>query len=419
MDPEQPIPGVGSQAVVEVAGRAGDANKVVSLKLTTLGGKELASKPPMSISFGSNGRAQVRFDLKEGLPAPTDSAGKPDRFLLVHAELPKDQMHWDDVREQLVELPPRQSVTAIDAAQQPGASRFLRLVLDPWEGKDASWPLVVKAAGDFSGQEQVAILMLTQWPDENRALRLAEFARSGGTLILLIQPGLEQSWAKLPDRQKAAVAAILPAVPVTNDSPAGAYRAAPAASGDPLLQGLTDESVRINDIIVRRFVPFTKPTESTVATLLSISPAAPGQGRGPTVFSSRRSVGSGSIFLWSTLPDPLYTNLATHPVFLPLMVRMSLRASQGDAENVEIGHPLGLRARSAASVAGVEITAPDGAVHQFQPDAKGSGNPFRWDDKAGRLLFTDTASPGLYFWRKPGSASPLAVGNVQLPVHRI
>ncbi len=411
MDPEQPIPGVGSQAVVEVAGRAGDANKVVTLKITTLAGKDLVNKPPTSLAFGSNGKAQVRIDVKEGLPSPTDASGKPERFLLVHAELPKDQMHWDDARDLLVELPPRQSVTAIDSAQQPTAARMLRLSLDPWEGKDAAWPLVVKSAGDFSGDEHVAILMLTSWPDENRALRLADFARAGNTLVLFIQPGLEQSWAKLPERQKILIQSILPAAPMTNDSPSGDHRASPAAD-DLLMQGLNDKSMRINDITVRRFVPFNRPTDSTVTTLLSLSPAIPIQGSRTYSLLSRRTIGGGTIFVWSTIPD---ARLATHPVFLPLMVRMSLRASQGDAQNLDLGQPLTLRAKSSASVAGVQVVSPDGSTHEFQPNATGAGNPFRWDEKSNRLLFTDTTAPGLYYWRRSGSTSPLAVANVQLP----
>ena len=135
------------------------------------------------------------------------------RHLLLTAELPEDDLPWDNSRSQLVELPPRQLVTFVDAPTQPTASKIIRLSLDPSQGGRPDWPLDVKSSADLTGREQAAVILLTDWPDEARATRLRDFARAGGTLVLLLQPGLEQSWSKLPDRQRNAIAELLPAAP--------------------------------------------------------------------------------------------------------------------------------------------------------------------------------------------------------------
>ena len=136
----------------------------------------------------------------------------------------------------------------------------------------------------------------------------------------------------------------------------------------------------------------------------------------------RRALGTGTVYTIPTIPvtpsspELAYTNLPLHHVFLPMLVRMSLKpAAQGDAQNIEIGQPasvaLGNKALPADAV--VQLVDPDGATYQFSlrtPDAAG---PFTWNSQEKRLSYPGTNRPGLYIWKHKDSV--LAVSNVQLP----
>ncbi len=40
----------------------------------------------------------------------------------------------------------------------------------------------------------------------------------------------------------------------------------------------------------------------------------------------RKPVGQGQVYTIATLPDSRFTNLATHPIFLPMLVRLALQS---------------------------------------------------------------------------------------------
>lgn len=402
MEPEQPIPGIGSRAVLEVTGQAGDA-PFANLKITRLDGTELKTLGNLQARFETTGRTKVRAELKEGLPV--------ERWLLVTGQLQRDDdLPWDNARSQLIELPPRQTVTFIDAPTQPAASNFVRLALDPWEGKVSAWPLEVRRGKDLSGQEQVAFVPLTDWPDAARTNRWLSFVRGGGTLVLLLQPGLEQAWQGLSAGQKSALAALLPgtlAPTLAGGGSAGAtgiYRPVAPARADRVLEGLTDPSFRLNLLSVRRFVPFAAPGDPAVSTLLYLSPAS-GDGR-TTSFGLlyRRTVGNGAVFTLATLPEGRYISPPTHPVFLPLLVGMALRPpEQREAQNVELGQALSLGGGRYAGGRELEIQGPAGERYRV---AQGSDQ---------RFVFEKTLAPGLYYWRKVNDPALVGVGNVQYP----
>lgn len=405
MEPQQPIPGIGTQAVVEVTGQAGDV-PFFNLLVNKLDGTNLKTVSNIQTTFSTSGRSRVRVPLKEGLP--------PERWLLVTAQLQReDDLDWDNSRAQLVELPPKQAVTFIDAPSQPVASAFLRLALDPWEGKLPSWPLDVTRGNDLSGKENVLVLPLTDWTDAARTAKLTAFVRGGGTLVLLLQPGLEQTFTKLPMTEQQALLRLLPSTlspTLPGGGLAGAtgvYRVAAPAVPDHILEGLTDPSFRLNLLHVRRFVPFAPPTDPAVATVLHLSPAG-GDSRVVSFgLLYRRTVGNGTVFTLATLPDGRYISPPAHPVLLPLLVSMALRPpAQRDAQNVEIGQSLALVGHRYAGIAELEVETPSRDRYRVKPTSDGDGP---------RFVFDRTYQPGLYYWRKPGEPTVLAVGNVQLP----
>jgi hypothetical protein len=95
------------------------------------------------------------------------------------------------------------------------------------------------------------------------------------------------------------------------------------------------------------------------------------------------------VYTLATLPDPLFTNLPTHPIFLPVMVRMSLRPpSQSLGQNIDMGTPLSLPAgRIQANE--MQLESPSGAVYVVP----------RVGDEFRRPTVSDEV--GLYRWYTP------------------
>lgn len=398
MDPEDPIPGIGSEAVVEIAGRSGDS-RAATLTVAKVDAADapLLTKPPLMAAFDTSGRAQVRFPTR--LPA--------ERFMLVRASLQaQDALPWDNDRVQLVEVPPRQNVTLLDTAPGLAANRFLRLALDPTDGAGKEWPLAVARSPTLTGKETVAAVNLATWPSLADATRLRDFVRGGGTLLLNLQPGLEETFKGLPDDLRRTLLEVLPSSPTASPAHAGAYRAAAGGIDDPLLKGLTDKKFAIDGIVVRRFVPLATP-DGDATTVLSISPANPGPGARPYPLLVRRKVGTGVVYTTATLPEPRYTSLPTHPLFLPLVVRMSLRATaHRDVQNVELGQALVLTGPQFAGFSELQLEAPDRARYVIKPASGKNGKQFS---------FEGAAAPGIYTWRAPGDTQPVALSNVQYP----
>src|SRR5690606_10600249 len=78
-------------------------------------------------------------------------------------------------------------------------------------------------------------------------------ARNGGTVVLFLSPGMQESWSALAEAHRRLLLEILPAAPLP-DSPRGAFRAIVAAADDPLLAGLTDDKFQLHSITTRAFL---------------------------------------------------------------------------------------------------------------------------------------------------------------------
>lgn len=405
MEPDQPIPGIGCHVAIEVTGRAGDA-RALNLSVTRLDNTAIKQAGPVMARLDGNGRSRVRIPLPQGLPI--------ERYLLAAASFQADDaLAWDNCRAQVVELPPRQLVGFFDAPRQSAAANFIRLALDPWEGKLSAWPIQVKRVSDLAGNEDVAVLPLADWPDQALANRLRAFAVQGNTVLLLLQPGLEQSFPGLSSSRKSAILSLLPAelspAPVGGGTAgSGVFRPVPPPRMDRVLEGLTDPSFRLDQLTVRRFVPFAAPSDSNVSTILHLSPVSGDSRTFSFGLLYRRSVGNGVVFTFATLPDSRYINPPTHPLFLPLLVSMSLRPpDQRDAQNVELGCPLVLTGNRYAAYSELDIQGPNNLRVRVRPV---------FDPVAGRrFLFADTNEPGLYYWRTVNDNAAVAIANVQLP----
>ncbi|HWE04640.1 MAG TPA: BatA domain-containing protein [Tepidisphaeraceae bacterium] len=395
IDPAQPTVGIGSEAVVDVTGRP-NTSRAVSVSIASVADKKLLDGGVQVANLDAAGHSRLRVPLH--LPA--------QRWMMLKASFQDDDdMAWDNTRSQLIETPPQQSVTFLGNPAAGNMQRAVWLALDPSEGTHPDgWSLKVKQGKDISPDASAAVMLADEWPDAAHVARLISFVRGGGTLVLFLRPGLEETWPKLPDNQKAALKSILPSEPIVVN--VALYSSvAVAAQQDPLLAGFADERFQIHSMVVRRIVPFSGDPQATL--LLNCFPRDPGPGLHSQGLLYRKPVGAGQVYTVATLPGGDYSNIATHPLFLPLMVRMCQRsAGRGDAQNIELGQSLTLIGRQFEAFDSMTLQGPAGDTTIVKASHAGGVTQFP---------FGAANAPGLYSWLKPGGAEPMAITNVQLP----
>src|SRR5690606_6959938 len=128
--PQQPIPGITSEAVIDLAGRAGDS-RPLALSVRTPDGQSLRDLPPAMVRFDAAGRAQHRVPLE--LPA--------QRWLKLVGTLQNgDPPPWENARARRVVVRPRHVAAVLPAPQDElAAVRAVDLAADPREGREANW----------------------------------------------------------------------------------------------------------------------------------------------------------------------------------------------------------------------------------------------------------------------------------------
>lgn len=384
-EPARPLAGLGCAASVEIVGRTGDA-RAVSVSLRGPDGSTLYDSPTQLARFDGSGRALVRFPMT--LPA--------ERWQVLRATLPaEDELAWDNTRDLLIEIPPKQPVHFADAPELRQASRFVRLAIDPTEGRSSSWPIDLRATP--RGDERGLVRLWTDWPDEPTLRSLRDFVRTGGVLVLMLRPGMETSFASLDEPRKRLLLELLPSAPTT-DPGDRAHRLVAATSDAELLGDLLDPEFDPGSVVVRRFVPLL--AESPSRPLLTMTPVTPWPGARARPLLLVRPLGIGRVYTLATTPDSRFTNLATHPLFLPTLVRLLLAPpGDADANNVEIGEPL--RFRFLGEARELTLQSPSGQLQVVPPSTSGV------------LELPASSEIGVHRWRN--GAEVVGMSNVTHP----
>lgn len=389
--PPQPVPGVPCEVAVDLVGRAGES-RAVTLKVenvTAAGTAPVSETPPQMARFDAAGRAAVRFVATP--PAQPQ--------VLFTAQLAgQDDMPWDDARSLLLRLPTRTPVRLVDADAPAG--RFVRLALDPTEGNSNNWPLQLLPAGDAKTAASTWVQLVSGWPDDRAIGEWESFARNGGTLLLMLQPGVEQAWPTLPEARRKRLAALLPAQPSETAAPDRVYRLTGSTEAPAVLGDLLDAKFQPQSVTVQRFVTLSPAAGST--TMLSVEPAVPWPGARAVSLLVSRPVGAGQVLLLATQPELRYTNLATHPLFLPMLVRLAMRPVNATAANVEVGQPVALPGPAATGASALTVQSPSGQKTVVQA---GAGGGFE---------FKATDEPGVYRWLD-AAGNVVGASNVSLP----
>ena len=184
LDPPQPTAGIGADVVVDVTGTP-KRPRPLSVSVDAFDGSKLLETPTQMAGLDAAGHARLRFPVR--LPSR--------QWLLARAAFSDDDdMNWDNSRQRLIEMPPRQIVTVLSNPAEPTATRFVTLALDPMSGKSQAWPLICREAGGITSDTNVLVMLVDTWPDLASITTLQKFVSNGGTLIWFLRPGIEQSW---------------------------------------------------------------------------------------------------------------------------------------------------------------------------------------------------------------------------------
>jgi len=413
-EPAQPRPGVACSVAVNVAGRANEP-RAATLTVSAADNPAVAlAQPNLPMAkFSGGGHDTLRTPL--ALPAQP--------WLLLNATLQgDDDLAWAGTRTQLVHIPPP-AITAIWPSDHANhlADAIARLALDPGEGSRAAWPILMRPAGPTKGDEQLIVANLTQWPASDQSRKMIDFARRGGTLMLFIQPGLDETWAQVAKPDQTSLLELLPSMPrsLSEDGP---YRLSIQKPADLLFSDITPPATGKDNqptveqyvqtagghVTLNRMVGFVPPQDGNVTTILAAA-ATNAAAQSKSVIHGvlfRKTIGTGQIYVWATLAIPLYTNLPAFELFPPMLVNASLRSqSQSAAANVEIGQRLTLPSQDAPGQTALEMVPPHGTPYQVKISTDATGS---------RFVSDPTDEPGLYIW-KNSADQVVAYGNVQLP----
>lgn len=385
IQPPQPMPGLRAWAEIEVAGPANES-RAVGFEISSLDGATLLKREPVMVNFDGFGQATARFDFS--MP--------PDRWQLLTASLTgQDPMPWDDRRTLAVEMPDRQLVRVQDlSSSSEQAGKIVPLALDPSQGRLGDWPLTL-LAGNSAKRPDVNVAIIDQVPDSATVTTWRKFVEAGGTLILMLKPGIESVWADAPATR--ALEQLLPSKPykASLDAPLK-FLPTSSARSEPSVGLLAEDGKLWEGMRADRIVPMTVADAQTTRMLIATSSAdrRPAPDRDGLLYV--RQVGPGRVFIWAAAPDSLSNNLTAHPLFLPLLVNQALRPLNVlHATNTTTGQPLNFNASPAQGA--TELRTPAGEVFQIK----------------GPYLKTDV--PGVYQWALSGGKEVKGIAAVAPP----
>ncbi len=383
VDPYPPLPGMSQEAVLKLT-QNNDQSRAITLEVAALDGKVLSTSSPRMISAAQRGESEIRIPFS--MPA--------EPFVKMTARIEgDDDLAIDNTREYVIQSLGKQSVRLLHPSGQSG--RFISLAIDPAEGRSRDWPLVLKSGGTIQNDDHVVVEIYNDWPSIEQASRIRQFVDQGNKAILFIRPGLETKWNALPEPQKQAILQILPASPVEMKTTARSFNIAATSDSRAFLKELADDRFQIGAASVSRFVPIDNSSSASI--LLSVSSTSNTANQG---LLYKQMVGRGVIYTFTTLPDSQFSSLASHPLFLPMMVKACLpETSAMEAQNGIVSELLKININALQNPF---VITP-------------SGEKFvSVKNRAGNYEFSRTSQPGIYLW-KSAADQTIGVSTLQMP----
>jgi hypothetical protein len=399
-DPPQPRLGIPAQIVVDLAGHPNETRQV-TLQVAPVdqpsAGAAAASLPPLPLArFDNAGRAELRTPF-------SFTAGS---WLLITANLTSTEpLPWAATRSELVRISPRQTTAVLSIGwPNPQTERLIRLALDPSEGAQTAWPIQVHAAPP-KWDESMIVALLDQWPDQPTLDEMQKFVRAGGSLVLFVQPGLEDSWKTLDAVRQQSLSGLLPSPPQPPPAVGVIFHAGIVRPNDEILADIGSAPDAPARLVITRLMRFA-PGDSQINAIINAVPSESDTGSASSGLLWSRRVGDGRVYTWATMPDRSCGNLRVWEIFPPSLVNAARSgAMQQKNVNIEPGQSLTIAASN----------VPDGAEVDIQPPGQ---EPVRVNRINDQYVFADTSALGVYAWQwrnAIGQTGALGWANVQPP----
>ena len=314
-----------------------------------------------------------------------------------------DDLAGDNVRRFSLDIAPRVRAVIVRGDEPPPAggmdpAAVLHMALDPYAGANIPWSVQAQAipAAQLSETSlagaQVAVFADVPTFTAAQALVVEKFVRAGGTAVFFLGPATNV--ADYNDRFVQKVRDFGGLLPARLDKAVGqvGLMAAALKAAKNLehryLAGLYESPDEYPDVLVQRYYRLA----GGVAAAETVLAAPTGE---PIV--SAKAFGEGRVILFATTASPEWNNLATTPLFLPLLARICLEA--GDRLGREHTYPEGAAVTIRPGMrlparAAVNVTTPDGKVDPL-PLLNDQGGP--------SAMFTRTAQSGIYQWSVAGA----------------
>jgi len=282
---------------------------------------------------------------------------------------------------------------------EPAAA--LLVALQPFADASEAWPIVVRpregidaskfAPADLTGADAAFFCDVPDFTPE-QAAAIEGFAKDGGTVAFFLGPNVR------PDSYNQLLPALLPGQirPAVGQVAQGNQGQMPARldATHPLLAGLYKSAGEYPAVYVSRYFPVAAGA-GKVEVPIRHARAAVDPAGDPLVMV--RQFGRGQVILCTTTASPVWGNLCGRPIFLPMVVRMSLRPRAGRLGDRAFtpGEKVTVAARvGSPDAAAVRVRMPGGQVEQ----AQAAGTP-------GTFAFSRTMQLGRYDWSVEGAAA--------------
>jgi hypothetical protein len=285
----------------------------------------------------------------------------------------------------------------------PAAS--LLVALQPFAGSPRAWPIVLRppdgvparqfAADDLAGMDAAFFCDVGEFSPE-QVQAVARFTRDGGTVAFFLGPNVDGTlYNALLRTPGDAASSLLPGelgdVAGLVDPGAGDETFATPLVTHRFFTGLYKDPADYPLVEVRRHFRLAS-VDSGAEVAMRHAPSPESPDGDPIILT--KPLGLGRVILCTTTASPVWSNLASRPIFLPMVFRMSLPPSGRLGRDNPPGSDVVIRPRMAdpPADATVLVELPDGS----RLPAVGAGGE-------GDFVFPRPMLLGTYRWEVSGA----------------
>ncbi len=309
------------------------------------------------------------------------------------AELPGDALAADNRRHELFLVRDAISVLVVGTTpREIGTARYVELALRPGENGSAAEHAATALRHEFAAtletddidRHDVVVVCDLPTLDRTSMLRLQEFVRRGGGLILFCGGQLpRQTWNRLAFRRQSSFLPARLARRVEADGGGSGYLRLEADEHPALAPFTPPDQGDLDRVSVLRWTVFEE-VRSDAKRLISNS-----HGGEVSPWLIEKEYGDGRVILFASAPEPLETPLPRTPLFLPLLHQVVRHAAHRSfaGRHVTCGEPLRF-----------DLSAHRRAEASYVVDPNGTKLALEIEFESGRLIgrVNATATPGFY-----------------------